>query len=169
MRLADALLHTTEEIRAGVHRTAEGLDAAALAWRPDAEANSIAWLLWHLSRVQDAQVAHIAGRGQVWSPGWAERFGLPAGYDDSGYGHGPDDVARITPDRPEPLTAYQDEVAQFVGDCVAPLQPDDFDRVIDRSYDPPVTVGVRLLSLTADALQHLGQAGYVRGLWQRRR
>ena len=41
------------------------------------------------------------------------------------------------------------------------LAPDDLDRVVDRRWDPPVTLGVRLVSIADDSLQHAGQAAYV--------
>ena len=51
---------------------------------------------------------------------------------------------------------------------LATLDDDDLDRVVDTRWDPPVTVGVRLVSVIADDLQHVGQAAYVRGLLHRR-
>ena len=169
MNLRDGLTHVFAEIGRRTASTVEGLDAAALAWRPDAEANSIAWLVWHLARVQDGHVAEIAGRPQVWTEqSWAEQFGLPAGYDDSGYGHTPAQVGEIQPGEEHVLRRYAEAVATMVRDYLDGASADDFDRVIDRSYDPPVTVGVRLFSVVGDALQHLGQAAYIRGLYERR-
>ena len=168
MRLTESLTYTFEQIEQYVGRTVKGLDADALAWRPDAEANSIAWLIWHLTRVEDSHIAEVAGRNQTWNDTWAERFGLPRGYDDTGYGHSAEDVARIVPDGAAPLVEYQQAVAAMVTGFLADLDEADFDRVVDDSYDPPVTLGVRLVSVIGDALQHIGQAGYVRGLSERR-
>ena len=53
--LTDALDRVHEQVPGIV----EGLDEDALAWRPDPGANSIAWLLWHVTRVEDD---HIAGK-----------------------------------------------------------------------------------------------------------
>src|SRR3954447_8932979 len=65
----------------------DGLDADALRWRPDPDANPIGWLVWHLTRVQDDHVAGLAGVPQVWTEqGFAERFALP--YDTSAHGYG---------------------------------------------------------------------------------
>jgi hypothetical protein len=36
--------------------------------------------------------------------------------------------------------------------------------VVDASWDPPVTLGVRLVSVISDDLQHAGQAAYLRGM-----
>ena len=168
MDTTEALEQAFEQIRGRVHATVRGLSAAQLAWRPDAESNSIAWLVWHLTRVQDDHGSEIAGREQTWTAdGWAERFGLPADYDDMGFGHDADDVARIRPDGHDVLDAYHDAVADATLAYLGTVGAEDLDRVVDRSWDPPVTAGVRLLSVIGDDLQHVGQAAYVRGLAER--
>ena len=170
MQLSEQLAYTFEQIRNTSDRTIADLDRDGLVWRPDAEANSIAWLVWHLWRVADYHVAEIAESEQVWvEQGWAERFGLPSGYRDHGYGHTPQQVAAIAPAGAEPLLDYAREVEGLVARCLSGLEEADYDRVVDRRYDPPVTVGVRLASVVGDAWQHVGQAAYVRGLYERRR
>lgn len=168
MHLHEALAYSFGQIRELVHGTLQDLDAAALAWRPDPGANPIAWLVWHLTRVQDDHVSQIAGREQAWTAeGWAERFGLAADYQDTGYGHSPEQVQGVARIDRRTLLDYQDRVAGQTVRYVEGLGADDFDRVIDRSFDPPVTVGVRLVSVNSDALQHAGQAAYIRGLFER--
>ncbi len=169
MQLNESLAYSFDELRGLVHDTVEDLDAEALRWRPDAEANPIGWLVWHLTRVVDDHVCGIADREQVWGrDGWATRFGLVAGAMDTGFGSSPGQVQAVTPEGPQPLLDYHDQVAEATIQYLDGLGNADFDRVIDRSYDPPVTVGVRLLSVLSDALQHVGQAAYVKGLFQRR-
>lgn len=151
-----------------VNRVTDGLDAEALAWRPQEEANSIAWLVWHLTRIQDDHVAEIAGVEQRWiSGGHAAAFGRPADPSDTGYGHSPAQVAAIRPASPAVLRDYHDAVAAMTLEHVGTIDDAALDRVIDTSWDPPVTVGVRLVSVLGDAWQHLGQAAYVRGLYER--
>jgi hypothetical protein len=142
-----------------------GLDPGQLARRPTPEANSIGWLIWHLARVQDHHVAELLDRAQVWTEGgWAARFGLSPDASNTGYGHTPADVAAIQPDRPEVLTEYLDAVYSRTRPMLAGLTPEALDRVVDTRWDPPVTLGVRLVSIADDSLQHVGQAAYVRGL-----
>jgi hypothetical protein len=142
-----------------------GLNAEQLAQRPTPEANSIAWLIWHLARVQDHHVAELLDSAQVWSEGqWAERFGLPPDASDTGYGHSPPEVAAIRPENPDVLIAYLDAVYGRTRTMLAGFKPEDLDRVVDRRWDPPVTLGVRLVSIADDCLQHAGQAAYIRGL-----
>lgn len=168
MHVNEVLAYTFEQVQQLTERTVRDLDAEALAWRPDAEANSIGWLVWHLTRVEDSHVAEVAGDDQIWGPEWAERFGLATDYDDTGYGHSAEQVGHIRPEGPAALRDYHAEVAAMTTEFLRGQDDDAFDRIIDETYDPPVTVGVRMVSVIGDAMQHLGQAAYVRGLHERR-
>jgi hypothetical protein len=155
-------------IRELVHMAAEGLDAAGLAYRPEADANSIAWLAWHLTRIQDHHVSEIAGREQAWiADGWAERFGMAADAQNTGHGHTSEEVAAVRPDGPAVLVEYHDAVWARTQEYLSTIDADELDRIIDYSYDPPVSVGVRLVSVISDNIQHAGQARYVRGIVDR--
>jgi uncharacterized damage-inducible protein DinB len=163
--LTDAFSRIGEE----VHDAVDGLSAEQLAFRVDPQANSIGWLVWHLSRVQDDHVAGVAGSEQVWTAqGWVERFGLPFPVHAIGYGHSSDDVAAVQVKSPELLTGYYDAVAARTAEYVGGLTDADLDRVVDEAWDPPVTLGVRLVSVIDDCAQHAGQAAFVRGIVLRR-
>lgn len=169
MDATDALTDSFQRISALVERTLDGLDEDALTWRPDPEANTIAWLVWHLTRVADDHVAGVMAHDQVWTTnGWAERFGLEPGAMDLGYGHSTEQVGAIQSDGTQSLLAYHARVAEQTLADLRGIDDDNLDRVIDDSFDPPVTAGVRLLSVVGDCLQHLGQAAYVRGMYERR-
>ena len=136
-----------------------------LAARPASHANPIGWLVWHLTRVQDHHVAELIGEDQLWVSGdWAGRFGLEPDADNTGYGHSDTEVEAVRPESAEVLIAYHEAVAERSAAYVAGLRPADLDRIVDRSWDPPVTLCVRLVSVAVDDLQHAGQAAYVRGL-----
>jgi hypothetical protein len=149
-----------------VRGVVEGLTPEQLTERPGAEANSIGWLVWHLTRIQDHHVAELLEQPQVWeSGGWPARFGdVDPDPQNHGYGHTPAQVAGVRPETAQVLVDYFDLVWSRTEAYVAGLSDADFDRVVDRRWDPPVTLGVRLVSVADDSLQHLGQAGYVRGL-----
>lgn len=165
MPALDILSDGFDRVREGVREVAETLTVEQLETRPAEDANSIAWLLWHASRVQDAQMADLAGTPEVWvAGGWAERFGLPLDPSDTGYGHTPEQVASVRGVTAEQLVGYQDATAERTKEILAGLEEPDLVRVIDVSYDPPVTVGVRVLSILADDLEHVGQAAFVRGM-----
>ena len=136
-----------------------------LVRRAAADANTIAWLVWHLTRVQDDHLADLAGAPQVWaSAGWVERFGLDLDPGDTGYGAGPEEVAALDHVTPDLLVGYHADVHEATLAYLATLDADELARVVDRSWDPPVTASARLVSVIGDCLQHLGQAAYVRGL-----
>jgi uncharacterized damage-inducible protein DinB len=165
MRTADLLADAFGRVRYEVHQCVDNLGPDDLAYRPDGAANSIAWLIWHLTRIQDDHVADVAGTEQVWTAdGWADRFDLPFLASATGYGHGSAEVAAVQPKSGEVLTAYHDAVYQRTLRYLPGLTDQDLDRVVDKSWDPPVTLGVRLISVISDDLQHVGQAQYLRGL-----
>jgi hypothetical protein len=142
-----------------------GAEPAQLLERVTPDANPIAWLVWHTARVQDHHIAEILDGDQVWVDGdWAERFGLVPDPQNMGYGHSSDDVAAVRPDQPEVLLEYLDAVDRRTRAFLETLTPEALDRIVDRRWDPPVTLGVRLVSIADDGLQHLGQAAYVRGI-----
>lgn len=144
---------------------ADGLDQEALHHRPGGTGNPIAWLLWHSARVQDDHVAELAGCAQQWER-WRDRFGLPVG-DDTGYGHSSEQVDQVRVPDPSLLAGYHADVHDMTSRYLAGVDEAELGRVVDRSWDPPVTAGVRLVSVQGDCLQHLGQAAYVRGLLRR--
>ncbi|WP_067435258.1 mycothiol transferase [Nocardioides jensenii] len=164
MNTADLLIDAIARSHEGGLAVVEGLTEEQLAHRPAAQANSIAWLIWHLTRVQDDHVADVAGLDQVWTAqDFVSRFGLALPPEDTGYGHGAEQVASVRADA-DLLAAYLSAVhAQTVG-YVEGLVDDDLDRVVDTRWDPPVTLGVRLVSVADDCAQHVGQAAFVRGL-----
>lgn len=169
MQPADILLEALDRVTATVQETVTGLDAAALLWRPDPEANPIGWLVWHLARIRDDHVCGIAGWDQTWTlEGWAPRFGLPVDDEHIGYEHTTEQVDALVPPDAETLLGYHDRVAHRTRGYVESLTGDDLDRVVDTSFAPVVTAGVRLVSVVDDGLQHAGQAAYLRGLWERR-
>jgi len=168
MNSAQLLVDSFGRIHDEVHEAVDGLSLGELTERPDPEANPIAWLIWHLTRIQDDHVAGVAGDDQLWTAsGWADRFALPLEPADTGWSHTAEQVATVRVPA-EQLIAYFDAVHQRTLDFVSGLADDDLDRIVDRRWDPPVTLGVRLVSVIADDLQHVGQAAYVRGLLERR-
>ena len=164
MTSAELLADAFDRIRGVVGRALDGLSDEQLTEQVGPVANSISWLVWHLTRIQDDHVCDVAGIEQAWiAQGWYERFGLPFAVTDHGYGHTEHQVQQVRVPG-ELLRAYRDAVNARTVDYVKTIRDADLDRVVDTNWDPPVTLGVRLVSVISDDLQHAGQAAYVKGL-----
>jgi uncharacterized damage-inducible protein DinB len=164
MTVGEVLADAFGRVRERVSAVLDGLEERELAYRPDPAANTIAWLVWHLTRVQDDHVAAAAGVEQAWDTGgWRDRFALPLESGDTGYGHTAQQVGAVHASV-ELLRDYHEAVCEQTLAYVTSLREADLDRVVDTRWDPPVTLGVRLVSVIDDDLEHIGQAAYLRGL-----
>jgi uncharacterized damage-inducible protein DinB len=164
MTPAELLADAFERIHQTATAAVDGLSDEQLASRPGRDANPIGWLVWHLARVQDDHIAEVAGSEQVWtSQGFARRFDLPFDTSATGYGMSSEEVGHVRVGA-ELLAEYLTAVHRATAAYLAGLEPEDLDRVVDERWDPPVTLGVRLVSVVSDDLQHAGQAAYLRGL-----
>ncbi|MEU2438823.1 DUF664 domain-containing protein [Streptomyces rubradiris] len=167
MHAKDILIDGYGRIREEVHAVLDGLGPEELHHRPAPDANSVAWLVWHLTRVQDDHIADAFGLDQVWlAQDWQKRFGLDLPRHDTGYGHTPAKVAKVRVESAGLLTGYYDAVHEQTLGALRTLAAKDLDRIVDERWDPPVGLGVRLVSVLSDDLQHVGQAAYLRGLVQ---
>jgi hypothetical protein len=165
MDLSELLIDLFDRVAEHVDEAVSGLDLDALHTAPEAGSNPIAWLVWHLTRVQDHHIAEIVDDEQVWiSRNWAPRFGVEADPHNTGYGHSWDDVLTIRAESAAVLVEYYGAVAARTRQFLETTIPTDLDRVVDKRWNPPVTLGVRLISIADDDIQHAGQAAYARGL-----
>ena len=168
MESSEILVDAYTRIQELVHRSADGLTREQLAYRPEEGSNSIAWLIWHLTRVQDGHLADVTWLEEAWiAEGWADRFGMSPDASNNGQGDGPAEVAALRPDGPELLLGYHDAVVDRTRAYLRRVDAAELDRIVDRSYDPPVSAGVRLVSVISDNTQHAGQARYLRGMIER--
>ncbi len=171
-RVQDGRMHTHELLLDAARRPQDaaasvlaGITDETLHALPDGRGSSIAWLVWHAARQQDVQIAELAAVDQVWVTGdWAARLGVHRGPDALGFGDAHADVAELHIADPALLLAYLNDVVDAVCAYASGLTQDDLAEVIDTSWDPPVTRGVRIVSTIDDMVIHVGQAAYVRGL-----
>jgi hypothetical protein len=164
MTPAEVLTDSIGRVVESVEAVLDGLTEAQLVERPRPDANTIAWLIWHLTRVQDDHVADVAGTEQVYTAqGFADRFALPFDPREHGYGFTSEQVAHVKAPAGLLLDYHRATHEQTVA-YLAKLSGDDLDRIVDERWDPPVTLGVRLVSVVNDCTQHVGQAAYLRGL-----
>lgn len=169
MKTSDVLIDTFGRVRAIVEYVVDGLTVDELLYRPGPDANSIAWLVWHLTRIEDDHISDLRGAEQTWTAdGWIERFNLPFDASATGYGFSSEEVAACRVDPPDLLVGYHDAVHAETVRYLETIDEAELDRIVDTSWDPPVSAGVRVVSVVADTLQHAGQAAYVRGLLESR-
>ncbi|MEP7202333.1 MAG: DUF664 domain-containing protein [Ilumatobacteraceae bacterium] len=169
MELHELLVELFDRIDEHIHEAVDGLDVEALVTPPIDQANPIGWLVWHLTRVQDDHIADILQEEQVWATDdWAARFGVAPDPSNTGFGHAWNDVMSIRPESAAALIDYYEAVAARTRQLLERTTPKDLDRIVDENWNPPVTMGVRLVSIADDNIQHGGQAAYVRGIFDRR-
>ena len=169
MDVRDLLIEIFGRVPDEITTAIDGLGVSALTTIPEPGTNSIGWLVWHLTRVEDAHIAELVEEEQIWVSGdWGPRFGIASDPSNSGYGHTADEVAAIRPDGTDALTGYAAAVATRTRAYLEGLAPEDLDRIVDERWDPPVTLGVRLVSIVDDEIQHAGQAAYARGVLEAR-
>jgi hypothetical protein len=157
------MIDAFERIEDEVHKAVEGATEADLTFRPTDSANSMAWLVWHLTRIQDDHIADLAKRKQIWDQEWHDKFGLHFKLAETGWGQTAKDVAAVRAGF-ELLLGYFDTVHVATIEFVGTLQEEDYATIVDTRWNPPVTLAVRLISIIADDLQHVGQAAYIGGL-----
>ncbi len=168
-------------LRDGFTRVDEGtgalLEAAEpqmLRYRASSNSNPVAWLIWHLSRVQDDHFAFLArgldpeaGTEQCWiANDWVSRFNLPYRRLDTGFGHSSEQVADFGMYDGQHLLGYHRDVHERSMEILGTLREADLGVVIDRRWDPPVTAAARLVSILGETTAHLAQAEFVRGIYR---
>ena len=171
MEGAELIVIALERVNAILHRSLEGAPADMLCRMPAPHANSMAWLAWHLTRVQDDHVSDLAGLPELWAGGeWSARFGMEPDDAETGQGHTFEEAAAFQVGSAEALLAYQDATFERSAKYLGALKPADLNRELDEpQYDPLPTVGVRLVSVVSDNTQHAGQVAYLRGYFEEKR
>jgi len=163
----DILLDGLDRVRETVHTLLDDVPEEQLAEPPAPGANTVAWLVWHLTRVLDDHVSDAFDLDMVWtSGGWYDRFGLPFPASAHGYGMTFDEVLQVRASADD-LRGYFDATYAMASEQLRTVEDADLDRVVDESWDPPVTLGVRLVSVLNDCSQHVGQASYAAGILSR--
>jgi len=171
MIAAEGLLATLEWNWRMVDTALEGLDDAALVRRPAVDCNSIAWMLWHMSRVLDTFVhTRLQSQPQCWiRDGWYTRFGMPADPEDRGVGWSAEHVTQWAPPARAVQLGYYSAIKQAASTYLRGLSVADLQTL--RAIPPvaePRTVAAALGQVTWDNVAHGGQIAYLRGLFQGR-
>ena len=174
MEWEDLLIDGYGRIPEFLENVLRGLTRDDLDWQPRHDCNSIGWLIWHLTRQQDAQTASLADEEQLWiTDEWYAKFNRQPEPNDIGFGHSPEQVSAFKSPEARILLDYNRAVVEHSKQYISNLSETDLDRGLNEPWFQPLpTVGVRLVSILDDSILHAGQAAYVRGLsqgkgWQR--
>lgn len=165
MEAAGLVVDALGRVRDMVHDALKDLSAEELLSPPKPH---IAWLVWHLARVQDANFSALMDQPQLWiADRWHARFGMPPEPRDYGSGHRQTraqvDAFRIT-DK-DLLLRYLDAVFAQTKRYLSTVANDDLNRVLNEpQYQPRPTLSVRLASVINCNTRHAGQIEYLRGL-----
>ncbi len=155
-----------DRILQGLETALDGLTQGDLKQQPHPDCNSMGWLAWHLTRVQDHHIADLIGEKQLWvKDGWHARFNRAPDASDTGFRYSSEDVAEFEAPDVETLLEYHSAVLERSKGYIATLSAGDLDQELNEPWFQPLpTVGVRLVSVMSDGLQHVGQIAYTRGL-----
>jgi len=166
MEWQELLTDGYERVSQALQRALDGLNQDDLNEQPHPDSNSMGWLAWHLTRVQDHHIADLMGEEQLWiKEGWHSKFNRPADPQDTGFRHSSEDVAAFKSPDVATLLEYHRAVLERSKRYINSLSAADLDRELNEPWFQPLpTVGVRLVSVMSDSLQHVGQIAYVRGL-----
>lgn len=164
-----------EDYRRRMYAATAPLSEDEMHWRPDAESNSIAFLIWHTARVEDRLIQTFArGEQEVWvRDGWSDRMGVPQG--DTGVNYTLEQVDAFPAVASDTLKEYFDSIREETLPYVRSLSDEDFDIVPDeRTPFPEFAASVRYFrgrniggifrQLIGEEDQHLGQIAFIRGL-----
>ncbi|MFC1920962.1 DinB family protein [Chloroflexota bacterium] len=168
MNQKELLIAGFERISGTLERTLEALTVEDLNFQSKPDSNSMGWLAWHLTRWQDFQTSSSLKKEQLWiEQGWNKKFSQPADANDTGMGHKEEDLAKYKSPDAATLIAYNKAVLERLKEYVSTLSDSDLDKVVEGTpIKPPPTVGLMVIGLWSDGMQHMGQIGYVRGLLQ---
>jgi len=164
----ELIIDIFERMSQMLQRALDGLTDEELDKQPRSDSNSIGWLVWHLTRVQDNFVSGLLNMEPIWiREKWYDKFNRPSNPQDSGFGHSPEDVTSFRSPSSETLLGYHQTVLKQTKKYLTDLTIDDLNRKLDDPRFPtPPTIGIRMSMVVNDNLQHVGQAAYLRGILQ---
>ena len=143
----------------------DGLTQEDLNRLPNPDCNSIGWLTWHLTRVQDSAVSGFMGKEQIWiTDRWCSKFNRDPDPKDVGFGHSSEDVANFQSPDTKTLLDYHYAVQRQTKEYISKLSTTELGRETNNPRNP--TIGLRLAAIINDNLQHTGQVAYLRGLFK---
>ena len=166
MEVKGFALDALNDAQAALMQAVDGLSQEELMWQPQPGANHIAFILWHVLRVEDWYFQYMFQRvPQVWeSEKWHEKLNLPDDPRVTGYGYTAEQIASFPPVQLQDLLAYGEAVRARTVDYLRNVDPTRFDEMLKSSIFGETSVGDRIGHLLCELAQHVGQIAYLRGL-----
>ena len=129
---------------------------------PEQGSHSIAWCLWHTSRVEDLIISRVTGQEPVWSEEWAARTGLP--FDGFGTGMSDDDARDVRVGDMAALAGYQDAVIERTTQFLANATDEDLEREIPARNGSESVGEAISLHMMGHFNGHRGEINTLRGM-----
>ncbi|MFC1994682.1 DinB family protein [Chloroflexota bacterium] len=163
MDTKELILASLEQSKGYLSKALDGLTQEEAAWSPRAECNSIAFISWHIARVEDFFVNRALQRKDELyeSEGWQEKLGTPP--KEVGYQYTVGQLCAWPVPQLEVLRAYADSVREKTLAFLKHLAPARLSEV-PRPDRSPDSIGVTLGRISTEIALHVGQIAYLRGM-----
>ena len=163
MEFQQLLIEVFERVSQMLEKALDGLTQDDLNCLPNPDCNSIGWLVWHLTRVQDSAISNLMDKEQCWIVGkWYSKFGRNPDPTDRGVGHTSVDVSNFKSPDSKTLLDYYNAVFKQTKEYIGKLSTAELGREMDNPRNP--LVGLRIAGIINDNIQHIGQIAYLRGM-----
>ena len=163
MKIAEFIEKSLTESKGYIDQAIKGLSADELNFKPKPHSNTIAFLLWHVARVEDLWINRnlLGGKDIYESDGWYKKFGTQA--QDSGFGYDVKKLDAWPVPRLDLLQAYAAAIRQKTMDYLSTFNEKTLDDAKDFGRRKGTT-GSALSHLVTEVGEHTGQIGYIRGI-----
>ena len=161
MDAKEVILRSLEQSQGYLTQALDGLTQEEFAWSPTAECNNIAFILWHIARVEDFFVNRVIQREKELheAEGWQEKLGTPV----KAYGLTVEELQAWPVPKMEDLKVYANAVREKTLAFLGSIPPEKLDEV-PRPDRSPDSIGVTLGHMCTEVALHVGQICYLRGV-----
>ena len=161
MEAKKLILKSLEQSQGYLTKALDGLTQEEVAWSPGVECNSIAFTLWHLSRVEDFLVNRVIQRQKELyeAENWQEKLGTPV----KAYQYTVEEVQDWPVPKLEVLREYANSVREKTLTLIQSIPSEKLSELA-RPDRPPDTIGDILGHMSTEIAMHVGQIAYLRGV-----
>jgi uncharacterized damage-inducible protein DinB len=163
MEVKEILIHTLEHSQRYINTTLDGLTQEEFGWSPNAECNSIAFIFWHIARVEDIIMNTIVQSGkEIYdTEGWQKKLGTPA--KDIGYHYTLEQLHAWPVPKLEVLQKYANAVRKKTLALIKSMPAEKLSEMPKNDLLPG-SIGHILSFMGIEIALHAGQMAYLRGM-----